>query len=79
MPLWSGRKRKRKRGGVLACMECGSGDIVKMTLIDGPVVYEHRTSDTVHCRECGHDGIPIVLSDEGERLAYARAIRGERR
>ena len=72
--LFRRRKRRKRPRGVLACMECGSHDIIKTKLIDGPVVYEHMTSDSVYCKTCKHTGIPMVFSTEEERLAYQEEL-----
>ena len=62
---------------VKACMYCGSDDISRKQLFEGPVVYTHNAMDSIYCAACGKSGVPMLFDTEDERESFERELAKE--
>lgn len=59
---------------VKACMYCGSDDISRKQLFEGPVVYTHEAMDSVYCAACGKSGVAMLFDTEDEREHFRKEL-----
>ncbi len=57
-----------------ACPQCGSRNLMKKYLFEGPITYVHETYETCTCKNCGWEGVPICFHSEKQYTKFLQEM-----